>query len=79
MVIALKILLIILIIGFVFTSYFTISEYKKFKKTPESEEGSIFDKFIISLLAFGGIAFFSVMIIFSVLLIFSKITVNLPF
>lgn len=77
--IILKSLITLLIIGFIYTTYFIISEYGKFYKSPEAEEGSTFEKFIISLLAFSGVAFFVAVTLFCGLLMFCGITINLPF
>ena len=78
MVIALKILLFILAVACGLTMRFTYKEFMKVVKSTEFDEGSIFDKFIIYLMAFGSsIVLFSILI-FSVLLLFCEIAIVLP-
>lgn len=79
MVIFLKIFLGLLIIAFGYISYFVISEFRKFKKTKESEGNSLLEKFIIGAITFISMAFLGCLIGFSLFLIFSKITIVAPF
>jgi uncharacterized membrane protein len=75
----LKIILFILCVGLGYVTYFIASEYKKFRKSTESEAASLMEKFILGTIAFSTITISICVIIFFVLLLFSTITITLPF
>jgi uncharacterized membrane protein len=79
MVIILKIFLAIVSIAFGYISYFVITEFKKFRKSEESEKASMIEKFILGAITFSSISLLVAMTAFCVLMLFSNITISLPF
>lgn len=79
MVLILKIFLALLSMAFGYTSYFVIKEYRKFKKSKDSEDGSLIEKFMIGTMAFSSILLMFSMLAFCVLLICSSLSIILPF
>jgi ABC-type multidrug transport system permease subunit len=78
MVIALKILLSILLAACGLTIRFLYKEFKGVVSSTEYDESSIFNKFIIYLMAFGSIVLLLSILAFSGLLISCGITIALP-
>ena len=79
MVIILKIFLAILSVAFGYISYFVAKEYRKFKKSKESEGGSLIEKFMIGAVAFCSISVLVILSVFCILMICSSISITLPF
>lgn len=78
MVLAIKILLFILAIACSLTVRFVYTEFKAVLKSKEFDESSIFERFIIYLMALGSGALLVAVALFSALLLFCHITVELP-
>jgi hypothetical protein len=78
MVLSLKILLFILSVACALTVKFVYSEFKDVLKSTEFDEGSIFDRFIIYLMATGSVAILVTIALFSAFLLFCRITVEIP-
>ena len=79
MVILLKIVLTILSIALGYTTYFIYSEYNKFKKSPESDNASLMEKFTLATVAFCCIAVLLCAIILFGFVIASNVSIVLPF
>lgn len=77
-IIILKVFLGILSIAFGYISYFVISEFKKFKKSQESENASLIEKFILGSITFSSVVLLLILASFCGLLIISKIMITLP-
>ena len=78
-VVILKILLTLFALVGSYSTYFIINEYKKFYKSKNSEDGSMFDRFVIAILAFSGVSFVVALTVLSIMFLFSKITIDLFF
>ena len=79
MVIILKIFLAILSVAFGYISYFIAKEYKKYKKSQESEGGSLIEKFMIGAVAFSSVSLLIILSVFCILMICSTLSITLPF
>jgi len=78
MIIALKILLFALLVACGLTAGFLYKEFKGVVKSTEFDESSIWERFIIYLMAFGsGILMLSIMA-FAGFLLFCEISINYP-
>jgi hypothetical protein len=78
MVLALKILLLILVVACALTSRFVFIEFRAVLKSKEFDESSIFERFVIYLMAFGSGSLLVAIAVFSAVLLFCKISVELP-
>lgn len=79
MVVVLKIFLAILSVAFGYITHFITSEFKKFKKSEQSADDSLIEKFIIGTMAFSCIALLIILAVFCVIMICSSIVIILPF
>lgn len=78
MVIALKILMFVLMIACGLTMKFMYGEFKGVTKSTEFDESSIFDRFIIYLMAIGSSILLLAIMAFSGTLLFCDITIVFP-
>lgn len=78
MVLALKILLFALVVACSLTVRFVLTEFKAVLKSKEFDEGSMFDRFIIYLMAIGSGVLLITIVGFSTLLLFCGITIEIP-
>lgn len=76
MIVLLKILLSIFALISIIIGFFIIREYKKFSSSEEAKNNSVFNKFVIMVIAFGTFIVFAALGALSIYFIFQDISVN---
>lgn len=78
MVISLKIILAIIILCCIMIGFFTFKEYKLWVTSKQTEENSMFERFLVYFLIFCAFLFSCSIGILSIIFILSEINIKLP-
>jgi ABC-type uncharacterized transport system YnjBCD permease subunit len=79
MVTILKIMLILLCLASIALKYFVVREFRLWKRSPEADEASVFERLLVSTISFVVFIFLLCVTAVSGLVVFSDVTVALPF